>query len=649
MNGIGPTHIALHREWKTRGIVEETLLPDGRGTIARQDGVLVDATVSSGVLHSFPSGRERRRPIVELGPVIGEGGMGVVRVATQTALRRKVAVKELKEDAPLEAIAALMREAWVAGNLEHPNIVPIHALVGSQGAPLLVMKRIEGTDWSEVLHDPAAGARFGIGDPLEWHLQVLSQLCRAVHFAHSRGVLHLDLKPENVMLGSFGEVYLVDWGVAASLLDDPPDWMPRARDIRTVCGTPSCMAPEMAAADGARFSVRTDVYLLGAILHEIVTRRKRHEDDKLVDKLVSAFASDPPNYGPEVPSGLAEICRKAMARDPEDRHPDVESFRLALHDFLAHRSSARVVEAALERLERIRASATPGAAPEDALDEAELQRLYLECRFGLDQARETWPDNPTVPEAFQLLLESMVDIALRDRRAEPAAAWLDELAAPVPALEERLAALRLELQREEADRQELARIRHEADLNVHSGARARMSLLAGVVWLAWNLGAGAAVRTGVVPLHHATLVAGGFVTLALFAGGAWLFRRSVLRTEVNRRSLVLMGVGFLGVLALWVGCWHFAVPPLESVALSYLFYVQFPVALGLLVDRRVLLPGLAMVPFAVVAILRPAWAFEILGVMGALFGVGFAWVWRHPRRGDPSTDDGSESDAQPTW
>ena len=132
---------------------------------------------------------------LSLGPTIGKGGMGVVRLATQRSLDREVAVKVVSSDRPA-SVRALVREARVAGRLEHPSIVPVHALCWTDEGPVLVMKRIDGASWRELIanpHHPLWAGREG--EPLEWHLEVLQEVCHALELAHSRGVLHRDIKP----------------------------------------------------------------------------------------------------------------------------------------------------------------------------------------------------------------------------------------------------------------------------------------------------------------------------------------------------------------------------------------------------------------------------------------------------------------------
>jgi len=192
---------------------------------------------------------------IDVHHTIGEGGMGVVHLATQATLGRHVAVKTLRKGAgDEEAALRILREAWVTGALEHPNVVPVHDVgVDASGAPVIVMKRIEGRVWSHLMRDGAEiTRRFGATDPLEWNLRTLVSVCNAVHFAHSRGILHRDLKPDNVMIGEFGEVYVLDWGIAVSLKDDPSGRLPCASQATDIAGTPHYMAPEMLLGDPQR-------------------------------------------------------------------------------------------------------------------------------------------------------------------------------------------------------------------------------------------------------------------------------------------------------------------------------------------------------------------------------------------------------------
>ena len=280
-------------------------------------------------------------PELRLGATLGQGGMGTVRTALQLPLGREVAVKMVHatgDDAP-EAIRDLLREAWIAGRLEHPGIIPVHALgCDADGLPMLVMKRVHGMNWSEVLRDKDHPLRASHqGDPIDFDLQVLIQVCNALEFAHSKGILHRDIKPANVMLGDFGQVYVVDWGVAVTLVPDPDGLLPRAGDHPAVVGTPEYMAPEMVACDFDKITERTDVFLLGATLHEIITGRRRYLGADLPETLKLAYLATPYEYPPDVPEGLVRICKRATHRDPAKRYPGAAELRAALARFRLHR------------------------------------------------------------------------------------------------------------------------------------------------------------------------------------------------------------------------------------------------------------------------------------------------------------------------
>ncbi len=221
-----------------------------------------------------------RDSVVLVGQTLGEGGMGIVRLGTQVSLGRSVAVKSTRpERSNPQAVAKLVQEAWVTGFLEHTSIVPIYDLTEDQnGRPMLVMRRIEGLEWSELFGDAdAIRERFGASDLLDWNLRVLMQLASALHFAHGRQILHLDLGPANVMIGPLGEVYLVDWGLAMALGGDKR--LPRAADNTEIIGTPSYVAPEMLTGDGTQLRPQTDVYLLGSTLYTLLAGEPPHRGD----------------------------------------------------------------------------------------------------------------------------------------------------------------------------------------------------------------------------------------------------------------------------------------------------------------------------------------------------------------------------------
>jgi predicted Ser/Thr protein kinase len=204
-----------------------------------------------------------------LGALLGEGGVARVYRARQASLHRDVAVKIVRDPS---SERAFVNEARLSGALDHPNVLPVHDLVAyGDGTPALVMKWVRGRSWFERM---TYARRDGTFDLIA-ELRTLLAVAQGVAFAHATGVLHLDLKPANVLIGDFGEVFVTDWGCAA-VIDGDPRWddqpqLPRPTQLRGPLGTPAYMPPELARGDGQAIDRRTDVYLLGATLFEVVT------------------------------------------------------------------------------------------------------------------------------------------------------------------------------------------------------------------------------------------------------------------------------------------------------------------------------------------------------------------------------------------
>ncbi|MEZ4269071.1 MAG: serine/threonine-protein kinase [Myxococcota bacterium] len=565
--------------------------------------------------------------------MIGRGGMGIVRLGTQPALKRQVAIKEVRPDvaSPL-TISRLLREAWFSGNLEHPNILPIHALVPGEGSPRLVMKRIEGTSWSARLAADGPLPPHQLRHDLEAHLQVLIRVCHAVHFAHSKGVLHLDLKPDNVMLGEFSEVYLLDWGIAATFHDDHPRWMHHASQIRTVCGTPGYLAPEMAAARGDLIAPTADVYLLGAILHEILTGAEPHQGATLMDRLMAAYDSPPKSYPDHVPTELATICARAMARSPALRYQTAEAFRVAIEQFLHHRSSTRLCDQALLRFARLSLALSGDSARSlSAIDET---RIVAECRFGLQQSLEIWPENPDAIAALQRLLTLDAQRGIDTRDPRRAAAALRELPTPAPDLAASLADLESDLESEAAKVRALEALGHEVDLSVNRRSRVFFALGLAAVWLGWNLAAYAFSRAGILPVTHTGLVIASGATLCIYVATLAYFRTTLLRTTINRRVLSLLGGGFISILLLTPAARAMHISAMNVVALHPFFYFFFLVAIAFSVDLRALWATIPILLSMVPTALHPETALISNGLSGFVAALIMAAVWWQDDRRD---------------
>ena len=350
--------------------------------------------------------------LIKLGPfsltsLIGEGGMGKVYAANQPVLAREVAIKRVRSgNNAANSAAALIQEAHLLARLEHPNIPPVHALGrDAQGFPALVMKRVRGVTWSDIATEPEhRWWKRVTGDRLTWHLRVLINVCNVIAYAHSRRVLHRDIKLDNVMIGSFGETYLLDWGAAVGL-DEHGEY-----STTLFSGTPANAAPEMVRCD-APLSAVTDVYLLGALLHEVLTGQPRHAARSLKEMLRSAARSHPFNYASHVPKKLAELCNRAMHRDPAKRPARAALFREEIETFLEQRGASRLLDAADQLLAQLREHRQQGFAHEDAPEGNERRRddlfhgLAVRCRFAYEQALSAAPE---LEHAYRGLAECLV-------------------------------------------------------------------------------------------------------------------------------------------------------------------------------------------------------------------------------------------------
>jgi len=272
---------------------------------------------------------------------LGEGGIGNVWLARDEQLRRNVAVKELNRHSleQPKAWQRFHREAEITGHLEHPNVVPLYqfGFDRKSGEPFYAMRFVGKRTLADAIIEHHEKVSSGQDGRLGLHrlLSAFLDVCQAIAYAHSRGVIHRDLKPENVALDNFGQVIVLDWGLAK--LDDSGELSSQLNKELNISesalaqtmdgeiiGTPLYMAPEQAAGDIDRVDERTDVYGLGAILFAILTGSAPHENSnrniepnefKDVLKAIAENRSpEPGDYSENVPRELEAICSKAMSR-----------------------------------------------------------------------------------------------------------------------------------------------------------------------------------------------------------------------------------------------------------------------------------------------------------------------------------------------
>ena len=325
-------------------------VPDDRRNTSNRDPRHTD-TVMANAENDPENPRATDRPAsvrFDDNGVLGRGGMGSVHRVVDRELRRLVAMKVLNSvlESNDDAVARFVAEARVTGQLDHPHIVPVHELgVDATGRHYFVMKMVVGRTLEAEIHDgEALPFRSGRLDQL---LDALMKVCDAVAFAHSRGVVHGDIKPQNIMVGTFGQVYLMDWGMArvdetgmgeqspppdVSGVGDPRSSIMRSSGRRALVGTPAYAAPEQASGQRADIDARTDVYLLGAVLYEMLTRRTPHGGGSYWETVFRATRGDVEPLESVAPEGdfpptLGRIAMKAMSVERDQRYPSVEAFR----------------------------------------------------------------------------------------------------------------------------------------------------------------------------------------------------------------------------------------------------------------------------------------------------------------------------------
>jgi serine/threonine-protein kinase len=329
------------------------------GSARRQLEQVADPDVQASLAHVSRARNEERddfatrQPSVPLPPLEGSrfrvlrpharGGLGEVFVAHDRELHREVALKEIQEchaDNP-DSRARFLLEGEITGRLEHPNIVPVYSLgTYADGRPFYAMRFIQGDDLQDAIqryHRQEAGS-----DPRQRNLELrqllgrLVDVCNAIAYAHSRGVLHRDLKPGNILLGKYGETLVVDWGLAKALgssaagseSNEAPvapisDSGSAPTQMGTAIGTPAFMSPEQAAGRLDELGPRSDVYSLGATLSHLLTGRAPFVEKDVGAVLRKVQQGDflpPRQVKRDIPVALEAVCLKAMTPKPQERY-----------------------------------------------------------------------------------------------------------------------------------------------------------------------------------------------------------------------------------------------------------------------------------------------------------------------------------------
>lgn len=592
-----------------------TLIIDERRTI--KSSRLESDTDMSALMLSTQSISTGQDADFQLLTQIGEGGMGVVHLARQNSLQRQVAIKTLHGDESTRAHRKkkLLQEACVTGRLEHPNIVPVYSLsVDEQDQPLFAMKRIEGVNWFDTLQDETLLPRAHRQHLtlLESHLEIFEQVCMAIHYAHNKGIIHRDLKPDNVMLGDYGEVYVVDWGLAVSLDPREQGPLPHVLDVHHVEGTPMYMAPEQAAAENTLIGPHSDIYALGAILHELITGASRHHGKTLQAMLLCAYQAQSFEYPPEIPAALGAVCNKACARHPNARHVSAEALREHLNDYRKHRRVNEIMAATTQRIAQLsglydQIKARKALDPTHPIDSAHMVHAYSlsgACRFGIDQATELSPGDESIARARDEMLHIMLRIELTHKNLAAAQVFKQELADALhPEDAQWFHTLSETL---DAERTHIASLKHlEKDLSFRVSRR-RKGILGLVLCVVWGLGS--FILGPLTGSEHSPQQS--FINATIFKVivlgtmcVVWVVaRRFIALTAVNRKWLNMIAVIMVTGLSIRLIAWSMGLGIHDAITLEMFCYGLIAFSLGIMLDRAVMIAGI----------------FYTLGVLGVL-------------------------------
>ena len=383
--------------------------------------------------------KQNKAAFYQIQNFIGRGGCGEVWSALQSSLGRVIAVKRLPDEyfnnnqelhfEQEHRLFSFKQEALTTAYLEHPNIVPVYDLgVDDSTRPVLAMKLVRGKPWHELIH--ADFHSMTSVDFLAKHLPILIDVAQAVGFAHSRGFVHRDIKPSQVMVGDYGEVALMDWGLAAVF--DPeavvdgygrviaPKIAPSLKNASSPSGTPAFMAPEQTLDTAIRVGPWTDIFLLGGTLYVLLTGTSpyRGPGAKMAFEQAKVGEVEPPHIrapGRDIPPDLVQLCNKAMNKDIQERLLYVNEFVQAIKDYLSGAGNRRKSTQLTDQAESL-------------IDDARGDyKLLSFCDDHLVHALGLWHENPEIGPLRERVSEEYARAAITHGDLELARVQIDHL------------------------------------------------------------------------------------------------------------------------------------------------------------------------------------------------------------------------------
>ena len=542
--------------------------------------------------------------------LLGIGGEGYVQLGVQNSLHRHVAIKRISGNwRSSQQVNHLISEARLTGSLEHPNIIPIHMLAQTtEGEPLILMKRVEGQSWSKNLSELGPLWPKEQTDLFSKQMGIFLNVCRAVEYAHSRGVLHLDIKPDNVMVGEYGEVYLVDWGIAERVKD--LDNLPSGK----ICGTPHFMPSEM-TYEKKRATDRSDQAMLGASLHYVVMGSPRYTGKNILEVIAQAQMAAPLSYPRGVHRELAEILNRACAHAPSERFQSVTEFRQALEGYLQHRLSIELVlegEVHLQRLlsdHRLRSK-----GHDDLMSQDQYRELALTCRLTFERALQIWSENWTAQIGLDHLYTVWADFEIAHGQVSVTETFIRRLISPPPHL---TVALERGKQLQQSQDDATRRLQEIEDaLNLRGASRQHQVsiILNGFVWAGIIGSIGYLNREGVITFtqemnYELTSYAAGFT------GACFIFMWRFFTDTLWRRKFTFAFLGYLALIYLNRPLsLHLRIPLEHSLVFDGFLLTLFNSQLAALIHPLMWIGTCVSAVATLGVILSPQWALESLAI-----------------------------------
>lgn len=534
--------------------------------------------------------------------LLGSGGMGAVHEGRQLGLGRAVALKSVLGEATIEKQRDLVREGQVMALLEHPNIVPVYTLRHVEGKPVIVLKKIVGDRWSDRMKQ----------EDMAWNVSVLLKVADAVRFAHSKGILHRDLKPSNVMIGQFGEVYVLDWGSAVSTREEHRGKVPLATSVFKPFGSAPYMSPEMLNPAWATIAETTDVYLLGAILYEIVMGAPPHLA-KSAQEMYRNVERSRPRYRKEIPTELVAILQQAMRREPRQRFQSVDALQEALVEFMKHRASHEMMLRGTLLLEGLR-GATQSSSASSVYD------IFQRCKFAFNEALRTWPENVRARELLGECGAIVADFELS--RGEPALAarLLQESGVEGGTRSARIAQA---LRRKRRLAAHAAYLRRDLDVHLASEMRRVVMVGIGLLWVVVPLwlfvGLEQTSYRSQSASHAGFLFICGVITLVT---KGW-----VDSSASNRALFKIVLCGAFSAVAINWGSWSMGLPPHHAQVYHLFVFLVCALSTTVHVDWRAWPAMLGFLVAFLVAARSPAYCLPAMSAANAVLAANAFVIW----------------------